>query len=156
MQRYGDKKIRLCDKNSIPLQYNDYIFCTRDKRVTEINWNLKYAIFSTACSIVYKFCTRPISKHLYSGIVKDPLGTKHKIFKCKIFMIFYVKYLDCVSVTNSVYFTFPTLPTTICNLLQKINLYIKDHGRELCKNSSKLSKLSCCSRLIYSEWKNVL
>ena len=77
---------------------------------------------------MYKFCTRPIRKHLYSGIVKDPLGTKHKIFKCKIFMIFYVKYLDCVSVTNSVYFTFPTIPTTICKLLQKINLYIKDHG----------------------------
>ena len=39
----------------------------RDKRVTEIDYQLKYAIFSTACSIVYKYCTRP-SKNLYSGI----------------------------------------------------------------------------------------
>ena len=28
---------------------------TRDKRVTEIDYQLKYAIFSTACSIVYKY-----------------------------------------------------------------------------------------------------
>ena len=40
---------------------------------------LKYAIFSTACSIVYKYCTRPISNHLF----KDPLDTKHKIFNKK-------------------------------------------------------------------------
>ena len=39
------------------------------KRVTEINWNLRYAIFSTAGSIVYKYCTRPISRYLYSGIL---------------------------------------------------------------------------------------
>ena len=44
---------------------------TRDKRVTEINWNLWYMIFSTAGSIVYKYCTRPICRHLYSGIFKD-------------------------------------------------------------------------------------
>ena len=31
---------------------------------------------STACSIVYKYCTRPITRHLYSGICKDPLNTK--------------------------------------------------------------------------------
>ena len=37
--------------------------------------------FSTACSIVYKSCKRPTSKHLYSGIFNDPLDTKHKIFK---------------------------------------------------------------------------
>ena len=55
----------------------------RDKRVREKDYQLKYAIFSTACSIVYKYCTRPISKHLYSGIFKDPLYTKHKIFKKK-------------------------------------------------------------------------
>jgi len=54
---------------------------TRDKKVTEIDYQLKYAIFSTACSIVCKYCTRPISKHLYSGIFKDPLDTKHKILK---------------------------------------------------------------------------
>ena len=36
---------------------------SRDKRVTEIDCKLKYAIFSTACSIVYKYCTRPISGH---------------------------------------------------------------------------------------------
>ena len=30
-------------------------------------------IFSTACSIEYKYCTRPIRRHLYSGIFKDPL-----------------------------------------------------------------------------------
>ena len=56
---------------------------SRDKRVTEIDYQLKYAIFSTACSIVYKYCTRPTSKHLYSGIFKDPLDTKHKMFKKK-------------------------------------------------------------------------
>ena len=28
----------------------------RDKRVTEIDYQLKYAIFSTARSIVYKYC----------------------------------------------------------------------------------------------------
>ena len=53
----------------------DELVITRDKRVTEI--------FSTACSIVYKYCTRPISKHLYSGIIKYSLDTKHKIFKKK-------------------------------------------------------------------------
>ena len=50
----------------------------RDKRVTEIDYQLKYAIFSTAFSIVYKYCTRPISKF------KDPLDTKHKIFKKRL------------------------------------------------------------------------
>ena len=55
----------------------------RDKRVTEIDWNLWYAIFST-CSIVYKYCTRPIRRHLYSGIFKDSLDTKHKIFKNRL------------------------------------------------------------------------
>ena len=58
--------------------------CTEDKRVIEIDYQLKYAIFSTACSTVYKYCTRPISKHLYSGIFKDPLDTKHKIFKKRL------------------------------------------------------------------------
>ena len=43
---------------------------TRYKRVTEIDYQLKHAIFSTACSVVYKYCTRPISKHLYSGILR--------------------------------------------------------------------------------------
>jgi len=43
-----------------------------------------YAIFPTVCSIVYKFCTRPISKHLYSGIFKNPLVMKHKIFKNRL------------------------------------------------------------------------
>ena len=52
-------------------------------RVTEIDFQLKYAIFSTACSIVYKYCTRPINKHLCSVKFKDPLDTKHKIFKKK-------------------------------------------------------------------------
>jgi len=54
---------------------------SRDKRVIEIDYLLKYAIFSTGCSNVYKYCTRPISKHLFSGIFKDRLDTKHKIFK---------------------------------------------------------------------------
>ena len=50
------------------------VFRTRDKRVTEIDYQLKYAIFSTACSIVYNCVqTRPISKHLYSGIFMDPI-----------------------------------------------------------------------------------
>ena len=53
-------------------------------RVTEIDYQLKYAIIPKACSIVYKYCTRPISKHLYSGIFKDPLDTKHKIFKNRL------------------------------------------------------------------------
>ena len=48
----------------------------RDKRVTEIDYQLKYAIFSTACSIGYKYCTRPIRKHLYLGIFKDPKVVK--------------------------------------------------------------------------------
>ena len=55
---------------------NIYSFLFGDKRVTEINCQLKYAIFSTAYSIVYKYCTRPISNHLYSGIFKDFLDTK--------------------------------------------------------------------------------
>ena len=65
----------------------------RAERVTEIDYQIKYAIFSTACSIVYKYCTRPISKHPYSGIFKDPLDTKHKIFQKKtefINVIFHV------------------------------------------------------------------
>ena len=57
------------------------IECARDKRVTEIDYHLYHAIFSTACSIVYKYCTIPISKHLYSGIIKDPFNRKCKIFK---------------------------------------------------------------------------
>ena len=66
---------------TVVFQFHSFMGSTRDKRVTEIDYQLKYAIFSTACSIVYKYCTRPISKHLYSGIFKDPLDTKHKIFK---------------------------------------------------------------------------
>ena len=54
------------------------------QRVTEVDYQLKYAIFSTACSILYKYCTRPLSKHLYSGIFKDPLDTKHKFFKKRL------------------------------------------------------------------------
>ena len=66
--------------------FNLISLCTRivrvrDKRVTEIDYQLKYAIFSTACSIVYKYCTRPISKHLYSGIFKDPLVKNTKSSK---------------------------------------------------------------------------
>ena len=56
----------------------------RDKRVTEIDYKLKYAIFSTACSIVHKYCTRPISGHLYTGIFKDPFDMKHKSFKNRL------------------------------------------------------------------------
>ncbi len=33
-----------------------------EKIVKEMDYQLKYAIFSTACSIVYKHWTRPISK----------------------------------------------------------------------------------------------
>ena len=49
----------------------------------QINWNLWYAIFSTAGSIVYKFCTRPVSRrrHLYSGIFKVPLDENTKSSK---------------------------------------------------------------------------
>ena len=78
--------LRLYNYSTLPSIVLDIIFVkTRDKTVTEIDYQLKYAIFSTACSIVYKyivynFCTRPISKRLYSGIFKD---TKHKIFKKK-------------------------------------------------------------------------
>ena len=56
---------------------NVYVI-TRDKRVIEIDYLLK---FSTGCSNMYKYCTRPISKHQFSGIFKDRLDTKHKIFK---------------------------------------------------------------------------
>ena len=46
----------------------------RDKR--DQLKKLEHAIFATADSIVYKYCsTRPISKHLYSGIFKDLLDT---------------------------------------------------------------------------------
>ena len=55
-------------------------------------WNI-FEIFSTACSIVYKYCTRPISKHLHSGIFKDPLDMKHKIFKKKTIHKCYVSCL---------------------------------------------------------------
>ena len=63
---------------SVPIYPSIYL---RDKRVTEIDCNLWYAIFSTACSIVYKYCTRPIRRYLYSGIFKVPLDRKYKIFK---------------------------------------------------------------------------
>ena len=32
----------------------------------------------------YKYCTRPISRYLYSGIFKDPFDSKHKIFKNRL------------------------------------------------------------------------
>ena len=50
----------------------------------QLNWNLRYAIFSTAGSIVYKYCTRPISRHLYAGIFKDPLDTKYLMAKNRL------------------------------------------------------------------------
>ena len=74
-------------RRNIRLMYNYRVYNNlfwiflRDKKVTETNYQLKYAIFSTTCSIMYKYCTRPISKHLYSGIFKNPLDTKHEIFK---------------------------------------------------------------------------
>jgi len=68
---------------TIVLIGNTEYVLSRDKRVAEIDYQLKCAIFSTACSIVYKYCTRPIRRHLYSGIFKDPLDMKHKIFKKK-------------------------------------------------------------------------
>ena len=49
---------------------------------TEIDWKLKYAIFSTACSIVYKYCTVYTTNQqtsVFMGIFKNPLDTKHKI-----------------------------------------------------------------------------
>ena len=50
--------------------------------IRELQRSIKtYYNLSTACSIVYKYCTQPISKHPYSEIFKDPLDTKHKIFK---------------------------------------------------------------------------
>ena len=61
-----------------------------DKRVPEIDWSLWYAIFFTACSIVYKYCTRPISRHLNQGYIRILLigNTKSskidKINKCNV------------------------------------------------------------------------
>jgi len=89
---YVKKKSNLCEitcTNWCSSQYNSSIkrvvmVKSRDKRVTEIDYQLKYAIFSKAYSIVYKYCTRPISKHLYSGIFQDPLDTKHKILKKRL------------------------------------------------------------------------
>ena len=81
---YGVRtKLFLCLKEFRFSHKNVFVW-RRDKRVTEIDYNLWYAIFSTECSIVYKYCTRPISKHLYSGIFKDPLDTKHKFFKIRL------------------------------------------------------------------------
>ena len=77
------KKISLSNVASsmVLLHIFDEIVSPRDKRVTEIDYQLKYAIFSTAFSTVYMYCTRPISKHLYSGIFQDPFDTKQKIFQ---------------------------------------------------------------------------
>ena len=77
------KKISLSNVASsmVLLHIFDEIVSPRDKRVTEIDYQLKYAIFSTAFSTVYMYCTRPISKHLYSGIFQDPFDTKLKIFQ---------------------------------------------------------------------------
>ena len=63
------------------------------RKYSKIDYQLKYAIFSTACSIVYKYCTWPISKHLNLGIFKDPLDTKHKIFKKRLK---YKCYVSCL------------------------------------------------------------
>ena len=55
----------------------DFYKCNSEMRELQrsINtYNVRY--FSTACSFVYNYCTRPISKHLYSGIFKDPLNRK--------------------------------------------------------------------------------
>jgi len=55
---------------------------SRDKRVTEIDYQLKYAIFfHSMFYCVQLYCTRPISKHLYLGIFKDTLDTKHNFIK---------------------------------------------------------------------------
>ena len=43
-----------------------------------------FPLFLFPGSIVNKYCTRPISKHLYSGIFKDPLGTKYETFKNRL------------------------------------------------------------------------
>ena len=51
-----------------------------DKRVAEFDYK------PMICSIVYKYCTRTISKHLYSGIFKDSLDTKYKML-CFMFKI---------------------------------------------------------------------
>ena len=46
----------------------------RDKRDTEIEYQLKYAIFSTACSIVYKYCT-PYANIQQTSVFRDILGS---------------------------------------------------------------------------------
>ena len=89
LSMYVKKRSNLCRitcTNFCSSQYDSSIkrvvmVKSRDKRVTEIDYQLKYAMFSTACSIVYKYCTRPISKHLYSGIFKDILVWNKKTFK---------------------------------------------------------------------------
>ena len=58
---------------------NDIVVCDkiikppRDKRVTEIDYQQKYAIYSTACSIVYKYWT-PITNH-QTSVFRDILGS---------------------------------------------------------------------------------
>ena len=63
-----------------------------------MKWNLWNAIFSKAVSIVYKNCTRPISRHLYSRLFKDPLdmAIEKRIYreefngkKCKTAILLY-------------------------------------------------------------------
>ena len=54
------------------------------KKVLKDRLSAKICYIFPACSIVYNYSTRPISKHLYSGIFKDPLDTKHKIFKKRL------------------------------------------------------------------------
>ena len=55
---------------------------TRDKRVTEIDVQLKYAIFSTTCSIVYNFTVHNQSANIYiQGYLKILWMQNKKIFK---------------------------------------------------------------------------
>ena len=59
---------------------------TRDKRVTEIDVQLKYAIFSTTCSIVYNFTVHNQSANIYiQGYLKILWMQNKKIFKKRLY-----------------------------------------------------------------------
>ena len=93
-----------------------FYVCIRDKRVIKIDWNPWYAIFSTACSIVYKYCTRPIRRHLYSGILQDSLDRKY-VYRTELNL----PCLSCMDLDIGQNWTYPTSPVWICNLYKEQN-----------------------------------
>ena len=66
--------------NNIQETFKEARVYIRDKRVGEINWNLCYAIFSTAGSIVYT-----TNQQISVFWDLNPLDTKYKIFKNRLY-----------------------------------------------------------------------